>query len=81
MKSRALKFAVGIVLLAAPVRLAAQQHHNYKLIDIGTFGGPTSQVQETAQVISKNDPTAAGIACYDPASRPISLNKYKRRHS
>jgi probable HAF family extracellular repeat protein len=41
MKSRTLKFAVGIVLLAAPVRLAAQ-HPRYRFIDLGTLGGPSS---------------------------------------
>jgi hypothetical protein len=44
MKSRTLKFAVAVALLAklaTPFFLVAQKT-SYKLIDIGTFGGPSA---------------------------------------
>ena len=45
MKPGTLAFITGFIFLltlALPVQLAAQQHTLYRLIDIGTFGGPAS---------------------------------------
>jgi probable HAF family extracellular repeat protein len=64
MKSRHLMLFAAITLFAAlaiPIRPAAQdkgdqgRHHRYKLIDLGTFGGPTGYLC--------NDPTGGGGAC------------------
>jgi len=62
MKSRTLKFAVSITLLAVlltPLRLAAQdkqddnnKHHHYKLIDMGTLGGPNGYFEFTSRAIN-----------------------------
>jgi len=59
-----------LVALALPVSLAAQErphgqlkkeHSRYKVIDLGTFGGPNSFVQEELQVINSRG-TAVGLA-------------------
>jgi probable HAF family extracellular repeat protein len=62
MKSRILMLVTVMTLfvaLAIPVALAAQKHHaknhNYRLLDLGTFGGPTGYLC--------NDPTGGGGAC------------------
>jgi probable HAF family extracellular repeat protein len=63
MKSRKLMCIAAmtlLTLLAIPARLAAQrnqghkqEHHHYKLIDVGTFGGPNTNVNPGTVVINK----------------------------
>jgi hypothetical protein len=70
-----------LVALAIPVSLAAQEHptkhHQYKLVDIGTFGGPNSSVnpnfltQAGNRVISDQG-TVAGVGDTS-AARPSLL--------
>ena len=84
----AITFSAALALLfaalALPGRLAAQHnqganptHHHYKLIDLGTFGGPTSYFTNGFDGILNNHGTAAGWAdtstpdpvpsfCYNP---------------
>src|SRR5215467_272604 len=68
MKSRKQNFFAAITLLAAlaiPVSVAADdqghhKHHHYQLIDIGTFGGPTSATQDELQVLNRRGMVAGG---------------------
>lgn len=68
MKFKMLAYISGILVVAAltiPARLAAQQQRKYKLIDIGTFGGPNSYVNPTPvfgapNQINRNETTVGG---------------------
>jgi len=80
MKSRTLKFAVGIVLLAelaTPFCLAAQ-HTQYKLIDIGTLGGPASFLTDPGagpgELVLNNASLLAGKANTAAPDPTCSLN-------
>ena len=47
MKSKTLMWITPTILfavLAFPARVSAQTHPHYKLIDMGTFGGPVSSI-------------------------------------
>jgi probable HAF family extracellular repeat protein len=60
--------ALTLCAVAIPIALAAQtekpqgQHHHYKLIDLGTFGGPASYFSNGFDGILTNEGTAVGWA-------------------
>jgi probable HAF family extracellular repeat protein len=56
---------------AAPSEAAAPLHHHYKLIDFGTFGGPTSSTQDELQVLN-NRGFVAGSADTSVPNHPNS---------
>jgi len=71
-KSSMCIIAMAFIASAIPVRLAAQddhqhkrEHHKYKLVDVGTFGGPESLVNDgnppISQVLNERG-TVVGIA-------------------
>ena len=91
MKSRTLTSFTAVVLfatLAVPPQLAAQdkqahhhKYHHYKLVDLGTFGGPFSwvNVEPTLNFINKAGAIVGGAdtavptpvpGCYNPALNP-----------
>ena len=54
---------VGLLVTSAiPARAAEQEHHHYKLIDLGTFGGPASYFSNGFDGILNNRGTAVGWA-------------------
>jgi probable HAF family extracellular repeat protein len=55
------KSAVILISLALPLFAQAGQHHRYRLIDLGTLGGPSSTFESTARTIN-NQGTAVGAA-------------------
>jgi probable HAF family extracellular repeat protein len=79
MKSRSLALIIAVLVftkLAAPIPLAAQEHPHYKLIDLGTFGGPQSYVympNNYAPVLN-NQGTVAGWA--DTSIYPDPFSPY-----
>jgi probable HAF family extracellular repeat protein len=65
MKSKTLMLITAMTLfatLAFPAWLTAQDHSRYRLIDLGTLGGPTSYFSNGNDGILNNKGTAAGWA-------------------
>ena len=81
MNSRVLNSMIVVMLfavLALPLQLAAQ-HTRYKLIDLGTFGGPGSTPTEFQQVLNNHGTVVGGADtsslnpypnCFNPFNAP-----------
>lgn len=79
MNSRSLAFMIGVLVftkLAVPIRLDAQEHAHYKLIDLGTFGGPQSYVYmpNNYAAVLNDQGTVAGWA--DTSITPDPFSPY-----
>jgi probable HAF family extracellular repeat protein len=81
MKSRILTCITAMALfgvLAIPVRLAAQtqkvEHHRYKLIDLGTFGGPNSTVGFFEEVVNERGTVTGGADTPTPDASCSAFN-------
>jgi probable HAF family extracellular repeat protein len=81
MNSRILNSMIAVMLfvaLALPLQLAAQ-HTRYKLIDLGTFGGPGSTPTEFQQILNNHGTVVGGADflylnpypnCFNPFNAP-----------
>jgi probable HAF family extracellular repeat protein len=72
-----------LTALSVPLRLAAQdkdnhndehRHHHYKLIDIGTFGGPNSTVTGFEQVVNDRGMVTGGADTPTPDPSCVAFN-------
>jgi probable HAF family extracellular repeat protein len=74
MKTRSCSSILITMLLAIAIPLsgaAAQKHHHYKLIDMGTFGGPASFINppfNTVPALNSHGTTVGGSATSSPTT-------------
>ena len=80
MRSTKLTFIVAIALftLLAPLHLAAQKHsskhHQYKVVDLGTFGGPGSTVTGFSHALTSRGIVVGGADTPDANPNPGCVN-------
>src|SRR5689334_20187103 len=54
------KFALIVSIVALPLMTQAGPHPRYKLIDLGTFGGPSSTFEDLSKTINNHGTVIGG---------------------
>ena len=72
MKSRRLTRIIAMTLLAValPITMTAQNHHRYKVVDVGTLGGPNSYHSTFVQILNNRGAFAAYANTSTPNPNP-----------
>jgi probable HAF family extracellular repeat protein len=72
MKSKGLTriIAMTLLALALPITMTAQKHHQYKVVDVGTLGGPNSFHSGFAQILNNQGAFVAYANTSTPNPNP-----------
>src|ERR1019366_689004 len=72
MKSLRLTCIIAMTLLAValPITMTAQKHHQYKVVDVGTLGGPNSYISTPFQILNNRGAFAAYANTSTPNPNP-----------
>jgi probable HAF family extracellular repeat protein len=75
--------AMALFALALPITMTAQKHHQYKVVDLGTFGGPYSTVYAAQHELTARGAVVGGAdtpdanpnpGCYNPILGSVDCN-------
>jgi probable HAF family extracellular repeat protein len=66
--------AMALFALALPITMTAQKHHQYKVVDLGTFGGPGSAVYTFQHALSARGAVVGGADTPDANPNPGCFN-------
>jgi probable HAF family extracellular repeat protein len=62
--------AMALFALALPITMTAQKHHQYKVVDVGTLGGPNSYHSTLVQILNNRGAFAAYANTSTPNPNP-----------
>jgi hypothetical protein len=62
--------AMTLLAVALPITMTAQKHHQYKVVDVGTLGGPNSFHSGGAQILNNQGAFVAYADTSTPNPNP-----------
>src|SRR6266699_190455 len=67
-KQHLIQFGLPLIIsaLTLPLRTHAGEHPRYKLVDLGTFGGPSSSLSQLAKIINSQGAVVGGADTANP---------------